>query len=640
MALKFFRQYNKWILAFGASALMIVFLIGPLMESLGPNPANRTLGTINGKTKITFGDLSAADAELKLLQSIVGASAYEPLQWRLMLYEAGQLEISASLGEVNQMLDQMPVDLPTLAASRAVSIDALRSAVRNLLTVIRYRWLVSGLNYQSNVRISRPVLEQLIHDWQSTASISVVSVNSSRHLGQADQADGTQPQELFDRYKDNLRGNGRPYGFGYRYPDRVKLEYLEISGALLLHQIKAGQPTDLRVGEVEARQYYHNHPNEFVTPSDDDGQVKASSQADAQPQAKPYLEVRQQILANLRRNHARRLGRRISAAAAEILFDDQRSQIRSQQASSSAQPISFEKLAEQLQQQFDILPTVRRFDNIWLSRTELGLLEGIGQSRLADEDATGSFVDYVLSAVQLSAGNDHPLASLQLEVSKTSQPLIDMDGSFYLFRLIETEAEHSPVSLEQIRPRVEADAQRLAAYKILLAEQGVWRDKVHSEPLESIGLEVGSNPIKSRPFPRRLLNPFVGKVLVPSVESVGRNEELTDRVFDMCHDIVGEVPEASLVLRCDVVPNDHDQSLLLFRIDKYNPATTTAFDEMAANLIGPTGQATWVLPSIFTNNDPLALSVLIKRVDYVPEDAPTPDDKDDIAQTADGQFVN
>lgn len=636
MALKFFRQYNKWILAFGASALMIVFLIGPLMQSLGPNPANRTLGTINGKTKITFRDLSVADTELKLLQSIVGAAAYEPLQWRLMLYEAGQLEISASLGEVNQMLDQMPVDLPTLAASRTVSIDALRNAVRNLLTVIRYRWLVSGLNYQSNVRISRPVLEQLIHDWQSTASISVVSVNSSRYLDQADQSDGTQAQELFDRYKDNLRGDGKPYGFGYRYPDRVKLEYLEIPGALLLRQIKAGQPTDLRVGEVEARQYYHNHPDEFATPSDDDGQAEVNPQADAQTQAKPYLEVRQQILANLRRDHARRLGHRISAATAAIQFDDQRSQIRSQQAGSSVLPMSFEKLAERLQQQFDILPTVRRFDGIWLSRTELGLLEGIGQSRLTDEDATGSFVDYVLSAVQLSAGNDHPLASLQLEVSKTSQPLIDLDGSFYLFRLIETEAEHSPASLEQVRPRVEADAQRLAAYKILLAEQGVWRDKVHSEPLEGIGLEVGSNPIKSRPFPRRLLNPFVGKVLVPSVESVGRNEELADRVFDMCHDIAGGIPEAGLALRCDVVPNDRDQSLLLFRIDKYNPATSAAFDEMAANLIGPAGRATWVLPSIFTDDDPLAFGVLIKRVGYVPEDAPTPDDEDDIAQAADG----
>jgi len=129
------------------------------------------------------------------------------------------------------------------------------------------------------------------------------------------------------------------------------LEYLEIPGALLLHQIKAGQPTDLRVGEVETRQHYHNHPDEFATPSDDDGQAEVNPQVDAQPQAKPYLEVRQQILANLRRDHARRLGHRISAAAADIQFDDQRSQIRSQQAGSSVLPMSFEKLAERLQNQ-------------------------------------------------------------------------------------------------------------------------------------------------------------------------------------------------------------------------------------------------------------------------------------------------
>ena len=139
-------------------------------------------------------------------------------------------------------------------------------------------------------------------------------------------------------------------------------------------------------------------------------------------------------------------------------------------------------------------------------------------------------------------------------------------------------------------------------------------------------------------MPRRLLNPFLGTIQVPSVASVGRNVALVDRVFDMCRDIAaaGGVVFADQALRCDVVAHDRSQSLLLFRIDEYKPATSAAFDELAVDLVAPAGRATWVLPSVFAGDDPLALDVLIKRVGFVAEGGSGSADEDAVAQPADG----
>ena len=62
--LKFFRQYNKYILSVGVALLMIAFLIQPTLSMFAPSPGNRTIGTI-GDTEITLQDQRQAGTTLR-----------------------------------------------------------------------------------------------------------------------------------------------------------------------------------------------------------------------------------------------------------------------------------------------------------------------------------------------------------------------------------------------------------------------------------------------------------------------------------------------------------------------------------------------------------------------------------------------
>ena len=76
MTLKFFRKYNKFILAGGGTLLMIAFLIQPFMNQFGPNPANAAIGFIDGQ-KITRSDVLAAGYGVVLFPEGTSTQGYE-----------------------------------------------------------------------------------------------------------------------------------------------------------------------------------------------------------------------------------------------------------------------------------------------------------------------------------------------------------------------------------------------------------------------------------------------------------------------------------------------------------------------------------------------------------------------------------
>ena len=65
--LKLLRKYDKWILAIGGSLLMVVFLLPQALTEFGANPRKATAAVIDGRGKITEGDLMEARQELSKL---------------------------------------------------------------------------------------------------------------------------------------------------------------------------------------------------------------------------------------------------------------------------------------------------------------------------------------------------------------------------------------------------------------------------------------------------------------------------------------------------------------------------------------------------------------------------------------------
>jgi len=150
-----------------------------------------------------------------------------------------------------------------VAQQLGVSSEAIRESLRSWLVVQKYQTLVyglapsmlqerlgaynQGLMYQSvpdlakqfiaagygQPRYSGPLMQRIIVDRASPIRIKAVIIDSSRFVADVPEPTETQLNELFDEYKDDLLGDSEPYGFGYKFPDRVKLEYMEIPAEAL-----------------------------------------------------------------------------------------------------------------------------------------------------------------------------------------------------------------------------------------------------------------------------------------------------------------------------------------------------------------------------------------------------------------------
>ncbi len=637
MTLRFFRKYNKFILAGGGTLLMVAFLIQPFMNQFGPNRANAAIGFIDGQ-KITGRDMVAARNELDHLQTLMpelGLGQIDPMQWLMMQYEARQIGLDASRSEVENLLVQMKLDedgLERHAHRQGVSVGYMRQVLASFVRFMHYRQVIEGLSGDGRLRVSRPVVERFVHDWLSTVWITAVQVPSTNYLDRVEPPDEQTLSNLFERYKDSLPGEGGPYGFGYRHPDRVRLEYLEIPGDALRDSVT--------VGEDEGMQYYQENKKDFVIDRPAAvGAAEAEGPDKSTPvQYKDYLEVRKLIIGRLINDKARALGERMIKSAMQLVKDHNRGLtnkdgylVLDDEAAEKWQALALTALGEQLNKQFGVNPAYYRFDQQNLDRDDSAVLPGIGATRLLESPLPAGFADVVFSARQLlGADTDSPLAKLHVQhgVVAVEAPLVSVNDSFYLFRILAVNAEHSPASIDEVKLRVEADARRLAAYQLLLAEQDAWRDRARSENLEPIAEQLGTEVLSPPSFPRRQVG-FRGESSVPEIVGVGRVVDVVDRAFEIASHFpdMSDLEAAALEQRIDAVAVDESQSLLLLRLEKLTPMRRSTFENVVNKPMSDwNNPLVWLSVSMRgSNQSALSVDVLKQRLNWEEAGEPTTD---------------
>lgn len=593
-----FREKNKYILGFGISVLMVIFLIQPSLSMFGPDPSKQPVGR-TADHKFIMADLRQAEYEMSLIrQALGGLSAMElegidPQVWMLMRYEAQQMGLSASREE---LVDLVPDSerLDELALQQQTTRATIDHALLSWVTYQRYKALVSGvanisasermmrqfgvyqamqqrsqetammamLSTTGNPRVSGPLLGTLMSDLSATAKVAIVPISATRYLNQVSTPTEADLVNLFDQYKDDLPGTGEPAGFGYKYPDRVKIEYLAIPDDAMTAVVE--------LEEAELLAYYDEHQSEFTTTTGEgDDQVTT-------PQT--YEQARAQIVNQLERQKVAALGQKIVRYARGLLLEQARSLTtkhgyrevpdfnnptkNTNDAGENVEgnggenvggnaggnvggwvPMGLNEVAEQVQAKFGVLPEVYRRDDRWLDRDSLSALPLIGLSVLVMDEKTDlsdpmarmrspRFGDYVFSAVEINDDPKRPLASARLQVGLPSLALVgQFDDSRYVFRLIEAEPEHEPATLEEVRTQVMTDARELSAYELLLAAEPEWQIRAQTDGLEEIAKEVKKTVAEPRPFPRRVTYPG-SPAMAPNIAPVGQSEAFVDAVFD------------------------------------------------------------------------------------------------------------
>lgn len=675
--LKWFRLYNKFILVIGGCLLMVAFLIQPVLSMFMPHPGNQPLGTIGG-VEITLADQQDAGRELAMArqthQLIAMITGEEPLQWLLMKQEAAKLGISASGYEVTELLTNLGVTEPMLAdqaKNSGATVLAIKDALASWLTVQNYKELLIGTAHSSPVqkiramsdtqqmfnnllsqgqnnpqmqqmymqyfyqrlgqiqtgaaRVSKPLVEHFINDQQSRVKIAYAQIPLTSYLDKVtleSQAKETQRTvteaellDTFNKYKDNLPGTSKPYGFGYRFPERVKFEYLALSQEDLMPLVK--------ISEADAVAFYDANPNYFTETVPAPEPKEGEKPAEPTTRVKPYVDVRDQIIEHLKQTKAGELGDKIIKTAQTILIGDVRSfnvVDGYRVLPDGFKPMSLEQVALEIQKQFNVLPAAIKLDKDWLDKDGVAALQGIAYSSVMGK-ARVEFSDYLFSVKEIERETPSAQASLRLQAGVVSMPMSGYDGSRYLFRVIDAQAERSPASLDEVRMTVAEDAKKLAAFSLQLADINTWRERLTQQVLQEIAKDLGSKVEEPSAFQRRQVS--MGGEGVPNVTGIGQDEQFVDGVFKFAMENVGDDAKAFAQLaaekRSTVVAAPSKLALYLVRVDEVHPVTEQQF---ASRMTGPdalqgVGSAIQnaVLGSDITS--PFEFDTLAKRVGFV-----------------------
>ena len=221
------RKYSKLLLAVFGTGLMVVFLMPQIPDLVSQFGASTTLVASIGEDgkPITSREWEEVQNEMQFLDRmqqflpplpLVGRLE-SPEQYYLLVHEANQ---AGMIGGVvsGGVTEEQSIEM---ARQTGFPPGLVRQALTNRAGINRYLVHVMEANRQSDRRLKSE--GRRLFD---AADTQVVSVKAKQ------PSDGSTPddatiQNHFDTYSDINPGEGE-HGFGYRLPDRLQIEWLEV----------------------------------------------------------------------------------------------------------------------------------------------------------------------------------------------------------------------------------------------------------------------------------------------------------------------------------------------------------------------------------------------------------------------------
>jgi len=261
---KIFRKYSRVLLLVFMSLLLVVFLIGDVISraTQGRAMADAEIGEAFGK-KITTADLRRVSTELGIVAQL-GVSPPQvytqnredvTLAQYLLFEEARQLGVRVSRDLVEQMLQRGGVTPQQLADVRdrsRLSLESLYDLVGQWLAVYEVVQLQADA-----LGDSVPRIELAFRDRNQEATVQLSVIETRAFLPRVSEPTEEELQAYFDEAKDRETAHTEDgLKFGYRLPDRVRIEYLTVDPDEIVNSI--------RVRAKEAQRYYEENKQNYV----------------------------------------------------------------------------------------------------------------------------------------------------------------------------------------------------------------------------------------------------------------------------------------------------------------------------------------------------------------------------------------
>ncbi|NNF42823.1 MAG: hypothetical protein HKO59_16400 [Phycisphaerales bacterium] len=567
---KFLRLYNKWILAVGGTLLMIVFLAPQAIQTLSQRAAlgGAVWATIGG-TDVPAEVRRECEQELQIIEALSRAAPTlaitdRPEHWYLLVREADQAGLLG--GRASDLLSADQMEVLFQVAGRSQLVD---QAVGKRLAIDRLLLMYQGAAKLSDNRLRR-MAERMFHGVE--ARVLVIEAEADASVEPTEAAIAAQ----FEKYRDIAPGGepeepGQP-AFGYRLPDRFKIEWLTVAA----DDVRALVESTTGQDGVALFKHWQQHAASRGFPSPEPGQEVPEVVVEdlVKEKTTETLDVIQrfandQLLASWRR----------------LSLRDGYYQLP---ATWSRDRVAFPDLATRIQSEFPglTLPAYEAIGDRWLTTDDIADIEPLNRAQ------TSRFGNRVMTAATLVGaiqefGGD-PVVVLQAGVA--GPPLRDQnDDSIVLFRITEADAARPARDVSEVREEVVADLRRAAAYERLKSSLDTLASEARTKGLLQLALERGRElPASTRvklDDPRLLAFSLQNNIQIPRASDlpvVGAHKPTIEAIIDHALSLPPETPAAELPVeeRVYTLPIDEKMAVAVVELVGQAPLDRETFNDL------------------------------------------------------------
>lgn len=497
--MKFFRKYNKTLLAVFMVLLMVVFVGGSALQSLLTPTANATIA------KSRFGPIKQVDQnrakDTTQLLRFMGynyelfGGAGKPLElvdWVLLTREASDLGATADAAAIESwLLQSAGADQTTgrdqievLARRLKVKTDHIRAAIGELLSVQMAQLAISSASVPSEAEV-RNVARRIL----DSVTVDVVLLPGAAFVEPEETFTAEQMEAQWSPLRDVEPGVG--LNFGYYVPTKLAVQYIKVDPKRIAQDIGIANL------ESKARRLYDREraDNPLFHRPQEPQDADVVDDEGPQEEKSPYLDwddAKEAAIALVKENQSRDAAVNLAQWLRE--YDSERwiDADRDEQTGYKITPKEVQN-EEYYPEMLDHVPATIGYPNaVTVTRTdffasdEAGEIPEIGKANYFSPRFAllrlGSLAFRsapIIPEIPKDAGADR--ADFLALYQTCSHLLTDEDDNVYLFRIVESQPGHSSESVDEVKTRVEEDLRLLA---------GLERAEAVSEGLRSCSPEI------------------------------------------------------------------------------------------------------------------------------------------------------
>jgi len=621
---KFFRKYQKIIILVGLPILLIIFLVPQAIQGIAEYSARRgrtfgTFTTLAGEQReVSAVEFQQAQRDLavlseglqfNILQAFGMGDVDQPEHWLLLVHEAEQNGLIGGEADA-RLFAQNIVDLLTQALGQsgtspemimAQMASQTRLGVRSVVGALSRAWGVQRLLnlYAGEIKISTPRLQSVANDLLHGIDARMLAIPASADGEGLPEPTEEELQAHLEKYAGVSPGEGER-GFGYRLPDRVKLEWLRVDAQRFREALRENPQMD----RLELRKYFLRNKEQFtpgIAPGNDPATV---------PEEPTFEDVedrvREQRLTELTRQVLDEIARFIEGEAANRLRGLPRERFYYELPDDwPSQRLAYDQLALQLQEfasdRFDIAAPLAEYerDPDWHAVPDVRLISGLGRAATEKYGARMTLADLLpelrefggSERVPLQAGVTGPTLRLNDlrspgTVAQTSEASL---GTIFAFRVYEADPSRPAESVDEVRDELVADLKRIAHFERLEASIDELRRTATTE-----GLTALAEAHDVRPLPVRDIgyveNPQLQQQMgiggQPLPQPIGRDPDVIRQIVELGKDRINRMltenipfEEIPLAERTFVIPVPQKLAVLVGQFTDLEPLVRDRYSD-------------------------------------------------------------